>query len=193
MTLITRLMIPLMSLSFQAQALECYQQSSGLQTNPDGYYELDESIVLTDNEQRVFEHFYRLFEGDWQGASEAMLCSGPDDDPIKEMRSSQVKLHVEKGAKNQLRVDIKREADPSRGVSDRETLYLFERVNLFQLNQAEETLQATEKFRQHNSGQGSRLVERRSQFHLQGEQLTLRFQTFINGHAISEETLKLHH
>jgi len=172
-----------MLVSFQAQAIDCYEKSPGLIALGDKYYELGQEDVLTGAEKRTLGILYGKIKGNWLGNGVEVLCIGSQKKPQK--RSSRFTIESDISDNSESRLTIHSDKYIiDRKSNKNETLRFFGQQDYFLIEEiTEHSFRVIEKYRKGDN----QLWEVVSELRLENGLIKLDIYRYVNGHFSSHE------
>ncbi len=174
-----------MLVSFQVQAIDCYEKSPGLIGLGDKYYELGQEDRLTRAEKRMLGTLYRKIEGDWEGSGVEVSCIGSQKKSQK--RNSKYTIESDISSNSESRLTIYSDKYfIDRSSNKNETLRFFGKQDYFSIEEiTERSFKVIEKYRK--GKHGNQLWEVVSELRLENGRIKLDIYRYINGHFRSHE------
>ena len=111
-------------LSKSVIAASCYDPSPNLADQADEYYNLEEAITLSNEEQNQIKALFEQLRGNWTGQGTHSECYGPDSAPDE--RINQVKLKLKTESNNALHIAFNTEIkNTDNGITRQERMDLI--------------------------------------------------------------------
>ena len=134
-------------------AKECYEPSPNLIDLNDEYYNLEETVELTNKQKKALNQFFRKTIGKWKGTSQHIECRGPDRAPRKIVKNAKVSAKIKLASRTQLSIDANKNYTEER-IKKSGNFTLFNVHNTYSLEfPRNNTLVLSEKYRRANNYQ----------------------------------------
>ncbi|MFW5432041.1 MAG: hypothetical protein ACKE5M_07040 [Methylophilaceae bacterium] len=198
----TTLLLGAFIFSNNVVAKECYEPSPNLVNLNDEYYNLDETIKLSNEDKDTLNNFFRSATGKWKGTSQHIECRGPDRAPRKIVKNAIVKAKAKLASRTQLTINAEKDYTEER-VKKSDNFTLLNLKNTYNLAfPGNNSLVLSEKYRRANNYQAnskdtknkttkirtSRLSETIYEISSSTNALTLTRLYYTNGVYVGEET-----
>lgn len=141
----------------QALAAACYTPSPYLESQGDAYYDLDETVPLSDADQLKLADFLKTLSGKWYGVLTSMRCMGPDSAPRQLVKSAELSIKAEAMPNQQLRLQAEKHFLEAR-IRKIERLDLLPNTHFYAIALNRYQLTFSERYRR-NINKTSRLTE----------------------------------
>jgi len=137
--------------STSAAAEECYKPSPNLLSAEDEYYNLDDTVKLSNAQHKQLKAFFRSIKGQWKGELAYRECRGPDRAPRIKTRSATISAKTTLTSPEQVAITAQKSYIENR-TKKRESFPLFNVKNIYDVHFPDpNTLVFSEKYRRSNN------------------------------------------
>jgi hypothetical protein len=165
----------------------CYDKSPSFKALGEEYYNLEEPLTLSNEEQNQVKSLFKQLRGKWSGKGTHIDCLGPDSAPREKV--SRLKLRVKMESKNTMHVAFNSEIkNLESGVTRKEKIDILGKIPVFTfVILGPNHIKFTEKYRsasgvvKQNKKRFTRLVENIYELNKMGEKLHFVKRYYING------------
>ncbi len=180
-------------LSKSVTAASCYDPSPNLADQADEYYNLEEAITLSNEEQNKIKSLFEQLRGNWTGQGTHSECFGPDSAPDE--RTNQVKLKLKTESNNAMHIALNAEIkNTENGITRQERMDLIGPNPLFSFEaMTDNHIIFSEKYRtatglvKQNKKRLTRLVENVYEIKLMENQFHFIKYYYINGVYVAKD------
>lgn len=140
-----------LAFSNSAVAKSCYEQSPNVANADDDYYNLDDTVKLSNDESNQLKTFFKRIRGNWKGEIVYSECRGPDRAPRIITKRATVTAKATLPSSQQVAINAQKHYTEAR-VKKPENFSLFNIKNIYAVAFPENnTLVFSERYRRTNS------------------------------------------
>ena len=194
---IRTLLLCVLFLASNAFATDCYEKSPNFANQEDEYYNFENPITLSNDEQNQVNSLFKQLRGKWKGKGIHIECLGPDNAPEERKNNTKIKTKAESGGSLSLSFNSEiKNLDNSVTHNERTDLlgnnpiFSFESRGSHHIVFAEK-YRSSNTTRNHDNKRFSRLVENVYEIKLNNGQLHLIKLYYINGIYVAKDEWNL--
>lgn len=178
-------------------AATCYDQSQGLMNEGEEYYNLEEPVTLSNDEQNQIKSLFKQLQGKWKGNGIHIECLGPDNAPEEQINN--VKLRIKTESNGPLHIAFNSEIkNLKNSVTRTDRMDLLGTTPAFSFKSlGQNHLTFSEKYRSASGGikngnkRFTRLIENVYEIKLNGSHFKLIKTYYINGIYVAKDEWNL--
>lgn len=174
------LLISLFLVSGITFANECFDKSPNWLKLDDEYFNLEKSKSLSAQDISALNTLFNNVDGKWEGEIKITECSGPENNPTKNVYTTGVESDIQSSSNGALIINAEI-VNPQNKTTTLKNLKLFDQAMIFDFMIKNNNISSSEKFRLKNTNRGSRLIEHVFQIHRQGNSFSMELSFYING------------
>lgn len=188
-------LIALFSLS-SVQALTCYEKSPNYIALGDAYFDVEDNLILTSQDEKAAKSLLKTLKGKWRGHIVETECTGPDRSPEEKTKQIDVKAKWFTSSTSLLALNLNKKylegEDVKIGYTKGGKLELLNKDTIFDFTISGNQINATEKQRRNfDDRSNSRLVEIFSSIIVGENSVMIELTHYSNGVYVLKQLINL--